>query len=164
MSQKLRCINSIGSSHLQRGHLYTAVAENEYGNIKVKDSNGQILENFYKPDRFVVFQEISLDKTYVTKDGRKVKIHAIIDDADAPVIGSIDEGAVFRQTCWTADGRHYYDECENLDLVECEQIIGFEGGNINESRQTIYFDRKSFTFEEFRHIVYKVWENIKFLA
>lgn len=149
-NDQIKCINQKGSTFLCKGEVYEIVNVNSYGNIRVKDlSDGEISTHWYKPDRFVLLSEskpihIDVNKEYQTRGGDKVKILAISQDAEYPVVGQLFDPSSQRwyNTTWTKDGQYFYGHPipDPNDLVEVKKpvVLSCEDHNI-----TIYPDRSA---------------------
>lgn len=69
---------------------------------------------------------ISLDRSYQTRDRRKVRIYALVDGG-WPVHGAILDNCAWRVASWLGDGRCRYDVSDNSDLVEIPKPIRIAG-------------------------------------
>jgi hypothetical protein len=133
IGQTIKCINAQDSNSLFLNGKYTVTDINQHGNIQVTHAiqlthgmSREPLPHYYKPNRFEVVAEsavsnkIDITKEYQTRDGRKVKLFAISDDATYPVVGQIlDAGKQWFNENWTLDGKIYDTEGESFgDLVK----------------------------------------------
>lgn len=127
----VKCNSATGSTFLRSWKKYELVDQNEHGNWQVKDlETGNLSAHWYKPDRFsveapVVSNKIDLSKKYFTRNGLKVKLYAITDDSEYPVVGTITNvnGSSSNES-WTINGSLYADRAfSDYDLVEAPQTI-----------------------------------------
>lgn len=155
------CRNTRDSKNLKVFEEYLVTDINTYGNIQVKEKNtGKTLEHYYKPERFrLVNQElkspktaISLEKQYETREGNEVKILAISDDEDYPVIGQIKDNGKWVNQTWTREGKCFCDGVADiLDLIEQKpKQYWFKAESIwiNKEDKTVEMQEYIYSFEE----------------
>lgn len=167
IGQTIKCINNKDSNSLVLNGKYTVTDINQHGNIQVTHvTSFEPLQHYYKPNRFEVVAEsavsnkIDITKEYQTRDGRKVKLFAISDDVNHPVVGQIlDAGKQWFNENWTLEGKLYNDEGESFgDLVEVKNEQSFYVGSIAVifyRDASVYLSSNTFSANAFQEIIKK---------
>jgi hypothetical protein len=149
IGETIKCIDTRESNSLVLNGKYTVTDINQHGNIQVTHvTSCEPLQHYYKPNRFEVVAEstasnkIDITKEYKTRDGRKVKLFAISDDVNHPVVGQIlDADKQWFNENWTLEGKLYNDEGESFgDLVEVKKSEKFiiDGIEVDFSGNGVY--------------------------
>lgn len=168
---KLKCIKNNGSSRLIVGDIYTKVDTNEHGNISVKTENGAILPHYYKPDRFIevgemITQSFDISKEYRTTNGCPVKIFALSEDTNYPIVGAYQtpNGRWHNQT-WNLKGQAYNGSISDQDLVEVRpkryymsegEGFGDQDVLIDKDAEEVCLESYIYSFDQIRKIAAEI--------
>lgn len=142
----VKCIEDGDSTFLSENKTYYLVNQNQWGNWQVKDiDTGRLSSDWYKPSRFVLAEptqrKIDLSKRYKTRSGDKVKLHAITEDRNYPIVGvALSECGTWYNETWTIDGLFLAgcSESNGSDLVEMPDSIDIEFHGEQSSAQVFY--------------------------
>lgn len=164
IGDKIKCIDANDSNNLWNHENYTVVDINSYGNIKVqRGSNGELLEHYYKPDRFIVLGEqvtkIDLTKQYKTRGGAEVKLFAISDDDEYPIVGQFKYEGKWANSQWQSNGAYFGGQRDDWDLVEVKPSeYWFVNGDIyiNKDLEEVSFEGYAYTFDTLRSLLKEI--------
>lgn len=131
IGDEIYCRDTRDSKNLDAFRTYIVTDVNQYKNIQVKEADtGKTLEHYYKPERFRLndqecYQQeipktrIGLEKQYKTRSGYEVKLFAISDDEEYPVIGQYKYKGKWSNETWTKEGKIFSNDVDDeFDLVE----------------------------------------------
>ena len=127
---KIVCVDSSGSSFLEKGKVYEVADINKFGNKQV--INVETLKtsaHWYRPERFEPYKEpktIDLSKNYRTKAGRTVQLAYHSKDQTYPVVGELLANGVWTNEFWTNEGKYFNGAESPNDLVEIPNHLVLE--------------------------------------
>lgn len=158
----LKCLHNEESRFLVKNEIYSVHQVNHHGNIRVKNSRGEISDNFYMPNRFApvkVSNKIDLSKRYRTRQGQDVRLFTVDrSHSTYPVLGEIGypHDSDWQVASWTAEGKAYCERpSSRLDLIEVPTAIMGEHFAATQDQITLSDRSNSITFsrEAFQQIV-----------